>query len=45
MTVWEKPDGYEYQVPFGHKMWQVDGEEIPFLEMHELEFNPASVAA
>src|ERR1700722_1890388 len=45
MTVWEKPDGYEYQVPFGQKMWQVDGEEIPFLEMHELEFNPASVAA
>lgn len=45
MTVWEKRDGYEYQVPFGQKMWQVDGEEIPFLEMHELEFNPASVAA
>ena len=45
MTVWERPDGYEYQVPFGQKMWQVDGEEIPFLEMHELEFNPASVAA
>ena len=45
MTVWEKRDGYEYQVPFGQKMWQVDGEEIPFLEMHELEFNPATVAA
>ena len=45
MTVWEKPDGYEYQVPFGQKMWMVDEEEIPFLELHALEFNPASVAA
>lgn len=45
MTVWEKMEGYEYQVPFGQKMWMVDEEEIPFLELRALEFNPASVAA
>jgi type VI secretion system protein ImpE len=44
-TVWEQPEGSEYQVPFGQKMWMVDDEEIPFLELRELEFNPASVAA
>jgi type VI secretion system protein ImpE len=45
MTVWEKPEGSEYQIPFGQKMWLVDDEEIPFLELRELEFKPASVAA
>jgi type VI secretion system protein ImpE len=45
MTVWEKGEGSEYQVPFGQKMWLVDDEEIPFLELRALEFNPASVAA
>ena len=45
MTVWEIPEGNEYQVPFGQKMWVVDDEEIPFLELRALEFNPASVAA
>jgi type VI secretion system protein ImpE len=45
MTVWEKTDGCEYQVPFGQKMWLVDEDEIPFLELRSLEFNPASVAA
>src|SRR5215470_10226768 len=45
MTVWEKAEGSEYQVPFGQKMWLVDDEEIPFLELRALEFNPASVAA
>jgi type VI secretion system protein ImpE len=45
MTVWEKPEGHEYQIPFGQKMWMVDDEEIPFLELRALEFNPASVAA
>lgn len=45
MTVWEKPEGSEYQIPFGQKMWLVDDEEIPFLELRALEFNPASVAA
>lgn len=45
MTVWEKPENYEYQVPSGQKMWLVDDEEVPFLELRALEFNPASVAA
>ena len=45
MTVWEKPEGSEYQIPFGQKMWLVDDEEIPFLELRALEFNPATVAA
>ena len=45
MTVWEKPEGSEYQIPFGQKMWLVDDEEISFLELRALEFNPASVAA
>ena len=44
-TVWERSEGSDYQVPFGQKMWLVDEEEIPFLELRELEFNPASVAA
>jgi type VI secretion system protein ImpE len=45
MTVWEKAEGHEYQVPFGQKMWMVDDEDISFLELRSLEFNPASVAA
>jgi type VI secretion system protein ImpE len=45
MTVWEQPEGNKYQIPFGQKMWIVDEEEIPFLELRALEFNPASVAA
>jgi type VI secretion system protein ImpE len=45
LTVWEKPQGSEYQVPVGQKMWLVDDEEIPFLELRALEFNSASVAA
>ena len=45
VTVWEKPEGGEYQVPYGQKMWVVDDEEVPFLELRALEFNPASVAA
>jgi type VI secretion system protein ImpE len=39
-TVWEQPDGYDEEVPFGQKMWLVDGEEIPFLELRSLEFSP-----
>jgi type VI secretion system protein ImpE len=45
MTVWEKTDGAEFQVPFGQKVWQVDDEDVPFLELRALEFNSASVAA
>lgn len=45
MTVWEKTDGAGFQVPFGQKVWQVDDEDVPFLELRALEFNSASVAA
>ena len=45
LTVWEKGEGYEYQVPFGQKMWLADDDEIPFLELRSLDFNQASVAA
>lgn len=40
-TVWEKRDGYDEEVPFGQKMWLVDDEEIPFLELRSLEFSAA----
>ena len=40
-TVWEKRDGYPEEVPFGQKMWLVDNEEIPFLELRSLEFTTA----
>jgi type VI secretion system protein ImpE len=42
-TVWEQREGYDDEVPFGQKMWLVDEEEIPFLELRALEFNPAPV--
>jgi type VI secretion system protein ImpE len=40
-TVWEQRDGFPEEVPFGQKMWLVDNEEIPFLELRSLEFAPA----
>jgi type VI secretion system protein ImpE len=40
-TVWEHREGYDEEVPFGQKMWLVDEEEIPFLELRSLEFSPA----
>ena len=40
-TVWEQREGYDEEVPFGQKMWRVDDEEIPFLELRSLEFSPA----
>jgi type VI secretion system protein ImpE len=40
-TVWEQREGYDEEVPFGQKMWLVDDEEIPFLELRSLEFNQA----
>jgi type VI secretion system protein ImpE len=40
-TVWEQREGYAEEVPFGQKMWLVDNEEIPFLELRSLEFIPA----
>jgi len=39
-TVWEQREGYPEEVPFGQKMWLVDDEEVPFLELRSLEFNP-----
>jgi type VI secretion system protein ImpE len=45
MTVWEQREGDQPPVPFGQKMWLVDEEEIPFLELRALEFKPASAAA
>lgn len=38
-TVWEQPEGSDYEVPAGQKMWLVDGEDIPFLEVRTLEFS------
>jgi type VI secretion system protein ImpE len=43
-TVWEETESYDDQIPFGQKMWLADDEEIPFLELRSLEFNPAPVA-
>jgi len=45
ITVWEQPENYDQQVPVGQKMWLVDDEEIPLLELRALEFNAAPVAA
>jgi len=45
LTVWEQPAGYDNQVPAGQKMWLVDDEEVPFLELRALEFDAAPVAA
>jgi type VI secretion system protein ImpE len=42
-TVWESTEGYDNQIPFGQKMWLADDEEIQFLELRALEFNPAPV--
>ena len=44
-TVWEERDGVEDFIPVGQKMWLVDDEEVPFLELRSLEFNSATVAA
>jgi len=44
-TVWEEREGYDDLVPFGQKLWLADGEEIPFLELRELEFNPVPARA
>lgn len=45
MTVWEPRDGSEEEVPFGQKMWRVDDEEVSFLELRKLEFDPAPAQA
>jgi len=43
-TVWEQQEGYDDEIPVGQKMWVADDEEIPFLELRSLEFNPAPLA-
>ncbi len=43
-TVWEENEAVDDQIPIGQKMWLADDEEIPFLELRSLEFNPAPVA-
>jgi type VI secretion system protein ImpE len=45
MTVWEKSEEYRYPAPFGQKIWLVDEEEVPLLELRALEFTTSSVAA
>jgi type VI secretion system protein ImpE len=42
-TVWEETESVDDQIPIGQKMWLADDEEIPFLELRSLEFNPAPV--
>jgi type VI secretion system protein ImpE len=44
-TVWEEREGFGDLVPVGQKMWLVDGEEVPFLDLRALEFDPAPVGA
>jgi type VI secretion system protein ImpE len=44
-TVWEERESFDDPVPFGQKMWLVDGEEVPFLELRALEFDAAPVGA
>jgi len=45
MTMWEQREGDQEPVPYGQKMWLLDDEELPFLELRSLEFNSASAAA
>jgi type VI secretion system protein ImpE len=42
VTEWEERDGQ--QAPVGQKMFLVDGEEFPFLELRELEIAPVPAA-
>ncbi len=37
-TVWEEAEGIDEPVPVGQKMFLVDGEEVPLLELRKLEF-------
>jgi type VI secretion system protein ImpE len=38
-TVWEEVDGSD--LPFGQRMFSVDGEDIPILDIRKVEFAPA----
>ena len=42
-TVWQEENGVE--VPFGQKMLVIDGEEVPLLEVRELDFVTAETQA
>ena len=42
VTVWEEVDGVE--VPAGQRLLLIDDEEIPILEVEELEIQPAPAA-
>jgi len=44
-TVWEEREGFDDLVPVGQKIWLVDGEEVPFLDLRALVFDPAPVGA
>ena len=43
-TVWETSEGGE-SYPVGQKLWIVDGEELPILEVRRLEFEKAAAAS
>lgn len=42
-TEWQDVDGQK--VPFGQRLFSVDGEDIPILEIRKVEFTPAAEAA
>ncbi len=42
-TEWAEVDGQA--LPFGQRVFDVDGEEVPILEIRKLEFMPAAQAA
>ena len=42
-TEWAEVDGQA--VPFGQRVFDVDGEEVPILEIRKIEFMPAAQAA
>ena len=42
-TEWAEAEGQT--VPFGQRVFDVDGEEVPILEIRKVEFSPAATAA
>lgn len=44
VTEWTALDDHT-EVPIGQKLWLVDGQEFPFLELRELDIAPAAPAA
>ena len=43
-TIWEEADGGQV-VPYGQKVFLMDGEEVPVLEIRKLEFEQAAASA